>query len=72
MNKPKIHMKDTPNNETVYAAHGCKDRKDYLSSLADDRGIDRATVGMIADILGPSEDFDGLVTELDDFDWDDQ
>jgi len=58
------------NNEAVYTAYGCKDRNDYLESLADDRGIDRMTVDIIADILGPSEDFDGLVTELDDFDWD--
>ena len=62
-------MKHSPNNEGVYAAHGCKDRNGYLDSLADDRGIDRTAVGMIADILGPSEDFDGLLTELDDFDW---
>ena len=62
-------MKHTQNNEAVYAAHGCKDRNGYLNSLADDRGIDPIAVGMIADILGPSEDFDGLVTELDDFDW---
>ena len=46
-----------------YAANGYKDRDDYLASLADDRGIDLMAVHMIADMLGPSEDFDGLVSE---------
>jgi hypothetical protein len=50
-----------------YRAHGYKDRDDYLNSLADDRGIDGFAVHMLADMLGPSEDFDGLVSELEDF-----
>jgi len=62
-------MQNMENGKGVYAVHGCKGRNEYLNNLADDRGIDRTVVGMIADILGPSEDFDGLVTELDDFDW---
>ena len=47
--------------------HGYESRRAYLDSLADDYGIDRATVYMIADLLGPSEDFDGLVTSLEDY-----
>jgi hypothetical protein len=62
-------MKPMPNNEGVYAANGYKDRDDYLNSLADDRGIDSFTVNMMADILGDSEDFDGLVTELEDMEY---
>jgi hypothetical protein len=50
-----------------YAVNGCKDRNEYLNTLADDMGIDTMAVHMIADMLGPSEDFDGLVSELDDF-----
>ena len=44
-----------------------KARQEYLTTLADDFGIDRETVYMMADILGPNEDFDGLVTALEDF-----
>jgi hypothetical protein len=51
----------------IYTQNGYQDRDDYLDSLADDRGIDPLTVHMMADMLGPSEDFDGLVTELEDY-----
>jgi hypothetical protein len=65
-------MKTNSTNEEVYTSNGYKDRKDYLNSLADDRGIDRTSVDMIADMLGDSEDFDGLINALDDFeDWKD-
>jgi hypothetical protein len=60
-------MKHLPLNEGVYTANGCKDRDDYLNSLADDRGIDRMAVNIISDMLGENEDFDGLITALDDF-----
>jgi len=60
-------MKPTPNNESVYERNGYKDRKDYLNSLADDRGIDPMSVEIIADVLGESEDFDGLMSALEDF-----
>lgn len=48
-----------------YSPHA--NRSDYLASLAADFGIDLATVKMMADLLGPSEDFDGLITSLDDY-----
>ena len=51
----------------VYAENGFLSRREYLDSLADDYGIDRATVYMLADLLGPDEDFDGLVTSLADY-----
>lgn len=55
-------MSDRPD----YKAHGYSNRREYLDSLADDFGIDPQTVYMLADLLGPSEDFDGLVTMLED------
>jgi hypothetical protein len=55
------------NGDERYAAQGYKDRDDYLASLADDRGINMMAVRMLADMLGPSEDFDGLVSGLEDF-----
>ena len=50
----------------IYKRHGYDSREEYLESLADDFGIDPERVYMMADILGESEDFDALVTELED------
>lgn len=50
-------------NEVIYAKHGYRNRADYLDALADDYG---PVTYALADILGPSEDFDGLVTALED------
>ena len=49
-----------------YTEQGYTSRRDYLDTLADDLGIDRATVYAAAAMLGASEDFDGLVTMLED------
>ena len=51
----------------IYKDNGYDNRADYLESLAENNGYDLATVHMIADVLGPNEDFDGLVTSLEDF-----
>jgi len=52
---------------TVYEKNGFADRGAYLDSLAADMGIDPLFVQMAADALGESEDFDGLVTDLEDW-----
>ena len=50
-----------------YKANGYADREDYLSCMAEDHGLDlEEVVRPLADLLGPSEDFDGLVTSLQD------
>jgi hypothetical protein len=49
-----------------YTEEGYTSRRDYLESLADDLGIDRAEVFALASMLGSSEDFDGLVTMCED------
>ena len=49
-----------------YEDNGFNDRMDYLESLADEYDTDIETVLLMAEILGPSEDFDGLVTSLQD------
>jgi hypothetical protein len=51
---------------SIYTEEGYKSRTDYLMSLAEDMGLDVAEVFTMADILGPSEDFDGLVTMCED------
>jgi glycosidase len=52
---------------SIYTDNGYESRKDYLNNLADDFGIDRNTVYSIASMLGSSEDFDGLITALEDY-----
>lgn len=52
---------------TVYQEFGFANRREYLDSLAEDMGLDRDTVYLMAMMLGPSEDFDGLVTSLEDY-----
>ena len=51
---------------SIYTDEGFKNRKDYLNSLADESGVPRSTVYMLADMLGPNEDFDGLVCAVED------
>ena len=52
--------------ENVYVTNGYKNRKHYLKSLGDDLGVDMEFVNAAADLLGENEDFDGLVTTLED------
>lgn len=51
----------------VYKENGYESRADYLDCLAEDFGIPVETVRALADILGPGEDFDGLVVALEDY-----
>ena len=51
----------------VYCEKGYNDREDYLSYIAEDYGLDlEQVVRPIADLLGPTEDFDGLIAMLED------
>jgi hypothetical protein len=51
---------------SIYTDEGYANRRAYLDSLADDYGLDRSTVYALAGILGPNEDFDGLICALED------
>ena len=50
----------------VYQENGYDSRDDYLNSLSEDYGIPLDAVLAVAEILGPDEDFDGLVSNLED------
>ena len=52
--------------QSIYQNHGWASRAEYLQDLADNYNIDIEVVQAVADLLGPSEDFDGLVNALDD------
>ena len=51
---------------SVYQEHGFADRDAYLADLALNTRLEPEIVQTMADVLGPSEDFDGLVTTLED------
>jgi hypothetical protein len=53
-------------NENVYVENGYKDWRDYLMNLAEEFDIPYKTVAEAASMLGPGEDFDGLVSTLED------
>ena len=47
----------------IYTDNGYADRAEYLDSLVEEYG---SVVLVLADLLGPDEDFDGLVMALQD------
>ena len=51
-------------DNSVYQAHGFADRAEYLASLAEDYGAE--LVEALTSVLPETEDFDGLITELED------
>ena len=53
---------------SIYKENGFENRRDYLESLCEE--YDRDTVYALAGILGSSEDFDGLITSLEDCEFD--
>ena len=61
-----IEAQEIAANLESYLEYGVETRAEYLEMLADDFGVDIDTVHAMADVLGPMEDFDGLVTSLED------
>ena len=51
----------------IYTENGYTDRAEYLDILAEEHGMDIDAVLNLAELLGPNEDFDGLVTTLQDY-----
>jgi len=52
---------------SIYQEEGYKNRKDYLKSMSEEYGVPFDITCMIASMLGPNEDFDGLLCELEDY-----
>jgi len=50
----------------AYQVNGYTDRKDYLQCMSDDYGVPLDVVTELADLLGESEEFDGLISALED------
>lgn len=53
--------------ENIYQQNGYKNREEYLQSLSEEYEVDIEVVLTLSLVLGESEDFDGLVTSLEDF-----
>ena len=50
----------------IYQERGFKSRTEYLEFLAEEYNVPLDVVRLLADTLGPEEDFDALLTSLDD------
>ena len=53
--------------QDIYQRNGYANRREYLESLAANFGVDMSIVFLLASVLGSNEDFDGLVSELEDY-----
>ena len=51
---------------SIYQENGYTSRKDYLQSLAEEYGVDYQSVACLAALLGSGEDWDGLVSAVED------
>ena len=51
----------------IYQINGYKNRKEYLIAMAEEYGVDEETVFLMADMLVKDEDFDGLISMLEDY-----
>lgn len=51
---------------SIYQENGYKSRKDYLQSLAAEYDVDYQSVACLAALLGSGEDWDALVTAVED------
>lgn len=59
-------MKVSKETLQVLEENGHENLNEYLENLSEDTGADIETVYMMADLLGESELFDGLVSALGD------
>jgi hypothetical protein len=53
--------------QSAYERHGYASRRDYLLDMASEYGVPIQVVLAVAAMLGESEDFDGLVNALEDW-----
>lgn len=63
-----VQAQEIAANLEGYLEYGAETRAEYLAMLADDFCVPLSTVRAMASVLGPTEDFDGLVCALEDGD----
>lgn len=54
------------NEYDVYVENGYENRKDYLRCMSEDYSVPIDVVYSLAQLLGKDEDFDGLISALED------
>ena len=52
---------------STYSQNGYINRIDYLDKISEEYGVPLEVVLDVADLLGPEEDFDGLISSLEDY-----
>lgn len=52
--------------ENIYQENGYENRENYLKCMAEDYDVPLDVVLSLAEVLGESEDFDGLISALED------
>ena len=53
-------------NYNPYIENGYQSRKHYLQCISEDYGVPLDVVYSLADLLGEIEDFDGLISAIED------
>jgi len=53
-------------DQNIYQENGYESRKHYLQCMSEDYNIPLNVVYSLASMLGPSEDWDGLINALED------
>lgn len=51
----------------LYQERGYTDRLDYLKGIAEEHNVPLNVVVSVADLMGDGEDFDGLVSAVQDY-----
>lgn len=52
---------------SIYTDYGYENRADYLKGVSEDYGVPLDVIHLLAGLLGPEEDFDGLLSEVSDY-----
>lgn len=51
---------------SIYTDNGYSNRKDYLRQVSENYGIEYYTLLELAELMGETEDFDGLISTIED------
>jgi len=51
----------------IYQENGYENRDQYLEALSFDYGVDIDVVNSLSSMLGSNEDFDGLISAINDY-----
>lgn len=59
-------QKNAQIDPSIYEEHGYLNRDEWLKTLAEENCVPLQAVELIAESLGPDEDFDGLIATVED------